>query len=353
MNPIPDDNDSQGTPHNRPGMADHYTIYGALGSPYSLKMRAVLRYRRLPHRWVHGAGASVATQGKVRAPVIPVVAYPDGSFANDSTPLIYDLEARHALRGIVPPDPARAFLAHLIEDFGDEWLTKAMFGYRWLREVDQVQMSRWLAFDQLKGGGLAQSQAAADLFRARQVGRMGVVGCTTENFPLIQASARAVLNALEAHVTDQHCLFGTRPSLAEFGIYGQISQLGVDPTPDTMMRADFPYTLRWLLHIDDMSGIEGEWEAADAPLAPAVTRLLAIIGAVYFPFLMANAAAVAAGAQSFRFQAMGHDYTQDSFKYQARCLADVRARFAALPAEARDRLDPVLARANCLAALLA
>ena len=42
-----------------------------------------------------------------------------------------------------------------LEDFADEWLTKAMFGYRWLAEVDQVQMSRWLAFDNLKPDYLA------------------------------------------------------------------------------------------------------------------------------------------------------------------------------------------------------
>jgi glutathione S-transferase len=329
-----------------------YKIYGALGSPYSMKMRAVLRYRQLPHLWIHGGSAMAATHGKVKAPVIPIIEYPDGSFANDSTPLIYDLEARHATRGIVPPDPAHAFLAHLIEDFGDEWLTKAMFGYRWLRDVDQIQMSRWLAFDQMKGGGIEQSQAAAEMFRARQVGRMAMVGCTEANFPLIEASTRAVLAAMEAHVTDRHCLFGTRPSLAEFGLYGQISQLGVDPTPEAILRQDYPYTLRWLLHIDDMSGIDGEWDAADASLAPVVTALLGIIGAVYFPFLLANAAALDAGAATFSFTAIGHPYTQGTFKYQAKCLAELRARFAALPDAARTTLTPLLADTGCLKPLL-
>jgi glutathione S-transferase len=330
-----------------------YVITGALGSPYSLKLRAVLRYRRLPHRWVHGAAAMAATRGMVKAPVIPILAYPDGHFANDSTPLIYDLEARHPDRGIVPPDPARAFLAHLIEDFADEWLTKAMFGYRWLREVDQVQMSRWLAFDQMKGGGIAQSQAAAEMFRARQVGRMAIVGCTDANFPLIEATTRAVLAALEAHVTDSHCLFGSRPSLAEFGLYGQISQLGVDPTPEAMLRRDFPYVLRWLLHIDDMSGIDGEWDAGDAPLPPVLPALLAIIGQVYAPFLLANAAALDAGGESLAFTALGHGYTQGTFRYQAKCLAELRARFAALPDAARDALTPLLAETGCLAMLSA
>ncbi len=332
-------------------MSDVYRLYGALGSPYSMKMRAVMRFRRIPHLWIHGAAAMAATQGKVKAPVIPVLEYPDGSFANDSTPLIYDLEARHTGRSIVPPDPARAFLAHLIEDFGDEWMTKAMFGYRWLREIDQVQMSRWLAFDAMKGGTLERSQAAAEMFRARQVGRMGIVGCTEENFPAIETSTRAVLSLLEAHVTDRHCLFGSCPSLAEFGLYGQISQLGVDPTPEDMLRNDYPYVLRWLLHIDDMSGVEGEWDAPEAPLPPVVTGLVALIGQIYFPFLEANAAALAAGADSFAMKVMGHPYSQGTFKYQARCLADLRTRFAALPAEARASLTPLLADTGCLAPL--
>ncbi len=315
-----------------------YTLYGALGSPYSMKLRAVLRYRRLVYIWQDGAAAREAL-AQVRAPVIPVLRYPDGHYDNDSTPVIYDLEARHAQRRIVPDDPAQAFIAHLLEDFADEWLTKAMFGYRWLEEVDQVQMSRWLAFDNLKGGGLANSQAFAEQFRARQVSRMALVGCTRENFPLIETSTRAVLAALEAHVVNRHCLFGTRPSLAEFGIYGQLSQLGTDPTPQAMMRADYPYTYRWLAHIDDMSGVEGEWEPG---FAPVVAELVRIAGEVYVPFLRANEAAAEAGAETFRMEAMGLPYEQGVFKYQLKCLRELRSRYAALDGAARAAVDGVL-----------
>lgn len=329
-----------------------HVVHGALGSPYSQKIRSVMRYRRIPHIWVHGADTHGAALAQVKAPVIPVVQFPDGSFHNDSTPLIYALEAAHPGRSIVPPDPARAFIAHLIEDFADEWLTKAMFGYRWLAEVDQVQMSRWLAFDALKGGGIARSQAYAEQFRARQVGRMAIVGCTAGNFPLIEASTRAVLSALEAHVVDRHCLFGSRPSLAEFGLFGQLSQLGVDPTAQAMMRADYPYSFRWLAHVDDMSGIEGEWDDADSPYAPVVTAMLDVIGAVYMPFLTANAAAKAAGEDRFAMTAMGRPYAQGTFTYQVKCLADLRARLAAVPDDARRRLDPILDAAGVLATLV-
>jgi glutathione S-transferase len=327
-----------------------YRLHGALASPYSMKMRAVLRARRIPHVWVHGRQTHEAATSKVKAPVIPVLEYPDGQFANDSTPLIYDLEARHPERSIVPEEPGLAFLAHLIEDFADEWLTKAMFGYRWLAEVDQRQMSAWLAFDAFKGGGARAAQFAA-MFRERQVGRMALVGCTAENFALIEASTRRVLDALERHVVHEHWLFGTRPSLAEFGLYGQLSQLGVDPTPQALLRADYPNVYRWLLHVDDASGIEGEWQAADAPLAPVVTSLLAEVGRVYGPFLLANAAAAAAGEPMFRMSVDGLPYEQGVFKYQVKCLADLRARHAALPAAVRHRLDPVLDAAGCLAFL--
>lgn len=325
-----------------------YTIHGALGSPYSMKMRSLFRYRRITHVWSHGSHVQQLAAEKSLPPVIPVIEYPNGTFRNDSTPVLYDLEARHPTRGVVPPDPAQAFIAHLLEDFADEWLTKAMFGYRWLQEVDQVQMSRWLSFDALKGGGLETSQGMAEHFRGRQVGRMAMVGCAAENFPLIEDSTRRVMKALEEHVVNEHYLFGSRPSLAEISIYGQLSQLGVDPTAQAMMRADFPYTFRWMLHVDDMSGIEGEWDKDDAHLKPVVEALMAEFGRVYVPFLLANEAAAEASEETFAFEVGGLPYSQGTFKYQLKCLRELRHRYGKLEAVARAKVDSILGENGCL-----
>jgi len=40
------------------------------------------------------------------------------------------------------------------------------------------------------------------------------------------------------------------------------------------------------------------------------------------------------------------------FKYQVKCLADLRARYAALDNTARAKVDPLLAQTGCLHALL-
>lgn len=326
----------------------HYTIYGGLGSPYSMKMRAIFRYRRIPYVWKQIDIQDRAIFQHVKAPVIPIIRFPDGSWHNDSTPMIYTLERLHADRSIVPPDPAQHFLALLLEDMADEWGTKAMFHYRWYRERDQKQMSEWLSFDRMCGEGREKIETAARTFRDRQVGRMALVGCTPQNASIIEQSADDIMRVLDAHVTEEPFLFGTRPSLADFGWLGQFSQLAVDPTPQERMRAIAPYCFRWLMDLDDASGIEGAWRDPDAPLPAGVTSLLRMAGETYFPFLLANAAAFEKKQETFSVTLLGRTYTQGTFRYQQRCLWDLRERYKALDGATRDRLDPVLREAGCL-----
>jgi glutathione S-transferase len=330
-------------------------LHGALGSPYSMKMRAILRYRRLPHVW-----ASIRMDGpnifaKVKAPVIPVLEFADGSAMNDSTPLIYEIESRWpGQRSIIPDDEAQAFLAFLLEDMADEWATKLMFHHRWYLKRDQDQCSRWLSFDRMYGHGLEAIETAAQYFRDRQVGRMALVGCTPHNEPLIEATGRRIAALFNQQAPEIPFLFGTRPSLADFSWYGQMSQNAADPSPADVMRAEAPYFFRWLQAVDDLSGLEGgEWRDPDLAPTPAAMGLLELAGSVYFPFLIANAEAVARGDETFRFEALGLPYSQGVFKYQVKCLTALRSAYAGLSPEARAKVDPIANAAGFLNALTA
>ena len=321
-----------------------YRLFGALASPYSVKMRALLRYRRIPHVWIEEAHRRQQALGEVRVPVIPVLEYPDGRFANDSTPLIFDLEKRHAGRSVIPADAAFAFVACLMEDFADEWLTKPMFLYRWRAENDQKQLADWLIFDSYGAFGEAQREAAAQI-RERQVSRLPMVAGPPDNAALVEKSTKAVLEALEAQMANGWFLFGSRPSLAEFALFGQLKQLATDPTPQALMRAQFPLTYRWLDHIEDLSGIEGEWQEG-GDLSVGAQQLLAVAGEVYLPFLVANAAAIESNANRVDLIAMGERYAQDPFKFQAKCLVALQERYAALGDADRGRVERWFAEAG-------
>jgi hypothetical protein len=180
---------------------------------------------------------------------------------------------------------------------------------------------------------------------------MALVGCTPQNAPIIEQSARQILDLLEAHVTQESYLFGSRPSLADFAWMGQLSQLANDPTPAELMRLEAPFTLRWLMNLDDASGIEGAWRDPDAPLSPAVTGLLKMAGDIYFPFLIANAQAFERGEKTFTVRLLGQTYSQGAFRYQQRCLWDLREAYAKLDPAARKKIEPMLEAAGCIAPL--
>ena len=192
----------------------------------------------------------------------------------------------------MPVRESDAFLAGLIEDLADEWLTKAMYFYRWYSPEFREQTSEWIAYDMHFGGGIETLQGWAKPFRERQAERLALVGCTEANRPAIERIAEQFLDALEPQVVERPFLFGSRPSLADFGLFGQLSQFVVDLAAIEMARDRAPFTMRWVLLVHDLSGVDGEWRPDGEPLAPAVEALLRIAGEDYLPFLVANARAL-------------------------------------------------------------
>lgn len=337
------------------GMSERpLTIVGVPGSPYSRKLRAVLRYRRIPHAWItHGSPESRGLP-QPKVPLLPqlLLQGPDGALEarTDSTPLIRALEAAYGGRSVIPSDPALAFLDALLEDYGDEWLTKAMFHYRWAYPVDSAHaaaiLPRWARAD-LPDEALA---AAGTAFAERQIGRLGVVGSNAATAPVIEDSYRRVLQLLEAHLARCRFLFGGRPAAADFALYGQLTQLALfDPTPAALALRDAPRVVAWVDLVEDLSGLEPtERDWIDrAALPPTLRALLAEVGRVYVPFLLANAAALADGAGEVACTIDGRRWVQRPFPYQGKCLRWLREGHAALATADRRAADDLLAGSGC------
>jgi glutathione S-transferase len=260
----------------------------------------------------------------------------------------YELEARHpGQRSIIPEDSGLAFLSHLIEDMADEWCTKMMFHYRWYREVDQAYSSRQIISDNTPGVRGEELDRLAAAIRDRQVSRMPLVGCTPQNAPMIEQSYQELLDILDGFVTRDEFLLGTRPSLGDFALFGQLKTLASDHTPMLIMRERAPSVYDWVRRLDDASGIEGEWHSFEQ-LRPAVRSLLEFTGRWYLPFLEANAEALANGDEQVQVTLDGQAWSQPPFKYQAKCYDRLRKRLAQVESEP---LRHLLADTNCLSYL--
>ena len=81
--------------------------------------------------------------------------------------------------------------------------------------------------------------------------------------------------------------------------------------------------------------------------------LLGIAGELYLPFLVANAEAFANGVERLEINVWGLPYALSPFKYQVKCLNLLRDKFAALDAEHRTALRPILERTGCWEHLVA
>jgi glutathione S-transferase len=325
-----------------------YELIGANPSPYSRKLRAILRYRRLPHIWRLRRPAMSAEIEAVKPKLIPILRFPEGVYRVDSTPLAHELEARHSERSIIPPDPADAFVCHLIEDYADEWGTKWMFHHRWKEDATAAWAASWIAQDTLPAPQGKQGETFAKYFHDRQRGRMALVGSAPATAPLIEASYRQALRILGAQLGGERYLFGTRPSLADFALYGQLGQLSIDPWPLKVMREESPLLEGWTIVLDDASGVEGEWQPQAPWAADTRKALLARIALEYLPFLRANAAALQAGEKTLRVSIDGCDYTQEAFAYQGKCYAEILRRWSALAPESKLKLQSLLEDTGCM-----
>ena len=321
-------------------------LVGGYGSPYSRKMRAVLRYRRIPFRWIMRGSLDDVGIPAVPVALIPVLVFPDNEAMIDSTFQIRRLEKMFPERFIIPPDPAVAFLDAMLEDFADEWLTKPMFHYRWKYAADIHKASHVLALDRNPLMDRETLRKTSRYFADRQIERLRVVGSNDVTTPVIEASYRRILALLDSHLVAGHrFLMGARPGSSDFGFFGQLSQLAhFDPTPAAIAAAEAPRVVSWVNHLDDLSSLDADsvpWASRDEA-ATMLRPFFGEFGRVYAPFLLANARALASGAKEVRCEIDGRPWIQQPFPYQGKCLTWLRQAREALGPADRAFVDSTL-----------
>ena len=333
-------------------------LLGAPGSPYTRKMLAVLRYRRIPYRLMIPGTPQLEGLPSPKVSLLPTFYLPgdDGEIeaVTDSTPLIRRFEAEFEGRSIIPEDPALAFLDLLLEDYGDEWLTKAMFHYRWAYEADVEKASSILPLWNRVDVSDAELAPFKKMIAGRQIERLRVVGSNDTTGPIIEASFRRFLECFDAHLQRQPYLLGRRPGSSDFACFGQLTQLtAFDPTPEAVTLAVAPRVYGWVQRTEDLSGAEpvkADWLNPDE-VPDTLRALLAEVGRVYVPCMLANAAAISGGSAEVDTTVDGARWTQQPFPYQAKCVRWLQEAYGALDNGARARVDSALEGSGCEALL--
>jgi glutathione S-transferase len=334
---------------------DDFRLVGVGASPYTRKLRAALRFRRLPFRFVVAGSKEAEALPDRPLPLVPYLVAPDadGALTNvmsDTTPILTFLDDACAERRLRPTDPALQLIDLLIEDYADEWLSKCMFHFRWSNEADARRAAAYLPYARMIQLTPEQGAEFARHFMNRQISRIGVVGSNAVTAPVIEASWRRYVEIFDAHIQNTPFLLGGRPGAGDFACYGQMTMLVItDPTPAAVAFAVSPRAYAWTEKCEDLSGLDvrdSDW--IDLARPPETLRLfLEEIGRVYAPFLFANFAAVQNGADKVRCEIDGQPWEQDPFVYQAKCLRWLREAYAALSTGDRSRVASALDGTGC------
>lgn len=319
-------------------------LMGVPGSPYTRKMLALLRYRRIAYRLLPGSRHPIdpdkgryRTRPKPKVALLPTFYLQDEAGQEqavcDSTPLIREFENRFPSRSVIPANAALAFIDYVLEDYADEWLTKAMFHYRWSYRDDIAKaaemLPRWhnttATEEQIADQGKAISQL--------QISRLSYVGSNDITRQTIEQSFERFISLLDKHLQQFPFLLGKRPAACDFAIYGQLTCLALfDPTPQKYIVANAPRVYAWTESLEDLSGYEildGDWiDAGNLP--ETLTAILGEVGQIYAPYLLANADAVAAGKDLLETILDGRPWQQHPFPYQAKCLTWIREKYQVL-----------------------
>ena len=264
-----------------------YKLYATPISLFSGKARAYLRWKNVAFEEVPPGPDIMKARvlPVIGWPVIPVMETANEEFVQDTADIIAHIEAAESGPSVYPDGPVQRFVTELLHTFADQWLTLPAMHYRWhyneawtLEEFGKVAAP---TADRETQIAIGTKRGA--MFKAM----VPMLGVTPETGPAIEASYLEFLTEFSNHLDVHNFVFGGRPTLADFALYGPLyAHLYRDPASGEIMKAHAPNVAAWVERLRD-----GEYEAGDLvandEIPETLLPLLARHNAEHLPVLSA------------------------------------------------------------------
>ena len=270
-------------------MIPAYTLYGAAISLYTGKVRAYLRYRNVPFMEERG---SAEIFERVGFRMIPVLHTPDDELIQDTTDIIDHLEARLGEPSVYPSGVVQRLIALLFEVYGDEWLVIPAMHYRWAYNTDYILEEFGKSVN--PDASPAEQREIGERISAPFRGSLPFLGIDENTVPGIESDYEALLSRLNEHFKSTDYLFGSRPSIGDFGLMGPLYAHNYrDPYSGDLMRRIAPNVARWIDLMNTPAPNSGKF-LPDDEVPETLLPMLKVMFAECMPTLLATLDANAA-----------------------------------------------------------
>jgi glutathione S-transferase len=195
-------------------------------SPFCMKVRAILRYKSVEFITLNPLGRMAEVRrGRVgKVPALEV----DGTVIADSTDIAYALDDRFPEPSIIPAEPRRRGLCHVLEDWADESLYFTGLYYRWFEAEGRRPVAAVF-------GSSLRGRLAYRFYLRRILGQLRGQGTLRKPADHVRRDLARQLDAVEALVSQGDYLLGERPFLCDFALWGQLTYLRRTPVGGSEM----------------------------------------------------------------------------------------------------------------------
>lgn len=334
-----------------------FTLFRMDISYFSGKLEAYLQYKGIPFEKVEAHHKVLFDIFKKTGTMkVPAIKTADGLWLKDSTPMIRWFEEQYPAKPVVPADPALAFVASLIEDYGDEWLWRPAMWWRWVPKGSRRLLGYRIATEVLSSLPIPTFIAAPYFAWRQKKTWLDWDGMTTANSNQIRDMYTEQLAALESIFSRQKFLLGAQPSVADYGYFASMFRhFGNDPESSVVMRQQAPAVYEWLACMWNGKGNDSsQAQTWNWPEGQGWEYILGDICGRYLPYLHQNAMAFDAGKKRFDFSAGGLDLPQTvTTHYRVWCREELQREYKRLSDADRQRVNEYFAPYGGVEPLLA